>query len=90
MVREDACFQNMTDKDEEALITEFEARPDKKVVGTRLSNAAAARDVTAFTKRVHHEVSGATNCEAGITDLLSALQPPEAHWGDRGLRYRTV
>ncbi|KAJ7865804.1 hypothetical protein B0H13DRAFT_1898424, partial [Mycena leptocephala] len=55
MVREDPRFQNMTDKDEEALIVEFEARPDKKVVGTCLSNAAAARNVTAFTKRIHHE-----------------------------------
>ncbi|KAJ7810663.1 hypothetical protein B0H13DRAFT_2384489 [Mycena leptocephala] len=56
MVREDPRFQNMMDKDEEALIAEFEARPDKKVVGTRLSNAVAARDVTVFTKRIHHEL----------------------------------
>ncbi|KAJ7913427.1 hypothetical protein B0H13DRAFT_2326281 [Mycena leptocephala] len=56
MVREDPRFQNMMDKDEEALIAVFKARPDKKVVGTCLSNAAVARDVTAFTKRIHHEL----------------------------------
>ncbi|KAJ7805217.1 hypothetical protein B0H13DRAFT_1930284 [Mycena leptocephala] len=82
MVREDARFQNMTDKDEEALIAEFEARPDKKVVGTRLSNAAAAQDVTAFTKRVHHELcslqkrTGAIGvCVIGRSSVSDTLVP---------------
>ncbi|KAJ7893239.1 hypothetical protein B0H13DRAFT_2339731 [Mycena leptocephala] len=82
MVREDARFQNMTDKDEEVLIAEFEARPDKKVVGTRLSNAAAARDVTAFTKRVHHELcslqkrTGAIGvCVIGRSSVSDTLVP---------------
>ncbi|KAJ7869817.1 hypothetical protein B0H13DRAFT_1896501 [Mycena leptocephala] len=82
MVREDPRFQNMTDKDEEALIAEFEARPDKKVVGTRLSNAAAAQDVTAFMKRIHHELcslqkrTGAIGvCIIGRSSMSDTLLP---------------
>ncbi|KAJ7852557.1 hypothetical protein B0H13DRAFT_1904556 [Mycena leptocephala] len=82
MVREDPRFQNMTDKDEEALIMEFEACPDKKVVGTRLSNASAARDVTAFTKCVHHELcslqkrTGAISvCVIGRSSVSDTLAP---------------
>ncbi|KAJ7912925.1 hypothetical protein B0H13DRAFT_2326847 [Mycena leptocephala] len=82
MVREDPRFQNMTDKDEEVLIAEFEARPDKKVVGTRLSNAAAARDVTAFTKRIHYELcslqkrTGAIGvCIIGRSSVSDTLLP---------------
>ncbi|KAJ7873783.1 hypothetical protein B0H13DRAFT_2348865 [Mycena leptocephala] len=82
MVREDPHFQNMTDKDEEALIMEFEAHPDKKVVGTRLSNASAARDVTVFTKRVHHKLcslqkrTGAIGvCVIGWSSVSDLLAP---------------
>lgn len=56
-MKEDERYKNMMQEEQDLLLTEHaEARGVKKS-GTRLSNAAAARDVTAFARRLEKEVS---------------------------------
>ncbi|KAJ7432674.1 hypothetical protein B0H11DRAFT_2260190 [Mycena galericulata] len=50
-------FQDMDTEDEEELLTELREAQGTVKTGTRLSNAAAARDCTAFGKRMSQEIN---------------------------------
>lgn len=51
------AFQDLTTQEEEELLEELRESQAATTTGTRLSNAAAARDCTAFGKRMSREVS---------------------------------
>ncbi|KAJ7165244.1 hypothetical protein C8R46DRAFT_1220376 [Mycena filopes] len=75
-------FMNMTQEEERLLLDEYEEEREKKDVGVRLNDAAAAKDVTAFTKRVDHELNnlqkrtGAIRCLLiGRSDVSDTLLP---------------
>ncbi|KAJ7029132.1 hypothetical protein C8F04DRAFT_1265180 [Mycena alexandri] len=57
MLKEDGRFDDMTQEEQDVLLIEFEESRGLKKSGTRLNNAAAARDVTAFTKRIDKELN---------------------------------
>ncbi|KAJ7021720.1 hypothetical protein C8F04DRAFT_1273385 [Mycena alexandri] len=63
---------SMTQSEQDLLLQEFEEARGVKKSGTRLSNAAASRDVTAFTNRMDKEVSF---CCIGRSDVGDTLKP---------------
>ncbi|KAJ7173823.1 hypothetical protein C8R46DRAFT_1215739 [Mycena filopes] len=75
-------FQNMTKEEEKLLLEQYEEEKEAKDVGVRLNNASAAKDVTAFTQRVHRELNnlqkrtGAIGCLLiSRSDVLDTLLP---------------
>ncbi|KAJ6521350.1 hypothetical protein DFH09DRAFT_215820 [Mycena vulgaris] len=90
MVGKDERYTDMTPEEQEVLLKAFAEAKGVKYAGTRLSDAAARRDVTAFTKRVHAELlalqqrTGAVGFfvlgRSSVTDTLSpaCVGPPEA------------
>lgn len=75
MLKEEPSYQNLTEEEEALLLMEFEESRGVKKSGTRLSNAAAARDVTAFTKRIEKEVTEflRDGCKSDILEQLQLL-----------------
>ncbi|KAJ6552426.1 hypothetical protein DFH09DRAFT_1319178 [Mycena vulgaris] len=90
MVKKDDRYTDMTPEEQEVLLKAFAEAKGVKYSGTRLSNAAACRDVTAFTKRILAELlalqqrTGAIGFlvlgRSSVTDTLNAVcvGPPEA------------
>ncbi|KAJ7023082.1 hypothetical protein C8F04DRAFT_1193743 [Mycena alexandri] len=73
---------SMTQSEQDLLLQEFEEARGVKKSGTRLSNAAASRDVTAFTNRMDKELTllykrtGAIGfCCIGRSDIGDTLKP---------------
>ncbi|KAJ7034811.1 hypothetical protein C8F04DRAFT_1259490 [Mycena alexandri] len=73
---------SMTQSEQDLLLQEFEEARGVKKSGTRLSNAAASRDVTAFTNRMDKELTllykrtGAIGfCCIGRSDVGDTLKP---------------
>ncbi|KAJ7021909.1 hypothetical protein C8F04DRAFT_1273125 [Mycena alexandri] len=82
LLKERGLFEDLTPVEEDELLREFEESRGLKKSGTRLNNAAAARDVTAFTKFVNRELAllnkrtGAIAfCCIGRSDVNDTLNP---------------
>ncbi|KAJ7022497.1 hypothetical protein C8F04DRAFT_1194491 [Mycena alexandri] len=82
LLKERGLFEDLTPVEEDELLQEFEESRGLKKSGTRLNNAAAARDVTAFTKFVNRELAllnkrtGAIAfCCIGRSDVNDTLNP---------------
>lgn len=56
-MKADPNYSNLTQEEEELLLLEHAEHKGVKKSGTRLTNAAAARDVTAFGTRYERDVS---------------------------------
>ncbi|KAJ7039007.1 hypothetical protein C8F04DRAFT_1179335 [Mycena alexandri] len=56
LLKEAPEYQDMTEEEEALLLNEHAEFKGVKKSGTRLNNAAASRDVTAFTRRIEGEV----------------------------------
>lgn len=56
LMKERGLFEDLTQAEEDEMLREFEESRGLKKSGTRLNNAAATRDVTAFTKFINREV----------------------------------
>ncbi|KAJ6601956.1 hypothetical protein DFH09DRAFT_1481173 [Mycena vulgaris] len=80
----DDCYTNMTPEEQEVLLKVFAEAKGVKYSGTQLSNAAACRDVTAFTKHILAEWMGTIGFlvlgRSSMTDTLNTVcvGPPEA------------
>lgn len=57
MMKEDPNYSSLTQEEEELLLLEHAEHKGVKKSGTRLTNAAAARDVTAYGTRWEKDVS---------------------------------
>ncbi|KAJ7034182.1 hypothetical protein C8F04DRAFT_1260187 [Mycena alexandri] len=82
LLKERGLFEDLTPLEEDELLREFEELRGLKKSGTRLNNAAAARDVTAFTKSINRELAllnkrtGAIGfCAIARSDVNDTLKP---------------
>ncbi|KAJ7018315.1 hypothetical protein C8F04DRAFT_1199099 [Mycena alexandri] len=82
MLKKDGRYDDMTQEEQDGLLAEFLEHRGLKKSGTRLSNAAAARDVTAFTSRIDKELqllqkrTGAIGfCVVARSDVHDTLRP---------------
>ncbi|KAJ7044287.1 hypothetical protein C8F04DRAFT_1250230 [Mycena alexandri] len=81
-LEENTGREDLTPLEEDELLREFEESRGLKKSGTRLNNAAAARDVTAFTKSINRELAllnkrtGAIGfCAIARSDVNDTLRP---------------
>ncbi|KAJ7027035.1 hypothetical protein C8F04DRAFT_1189984 [Mycena alexandri] len=82
MIKEQGLFEDQTQAEQDELLAEFEESRGLKKSGTRLNNAAAARDVTAFTKTINKELellrkrTGAIGfCAIAHSSITDTLKP---------------
>ncbi|KAJ7777418.1 hypothetical protein B0H16DRAFT_1879477 [Mycena metata] len=82
MLDADGRYEDLTQEEQDALLAEFEESHGVKKSGTRLDNAAASRDVAAFTNRVNKELrllqqrTGAIGfCVVARSDVNDTLEP---------------